>query len=646
MGKRADARLAKLLDGALEKAGLTGSPMALPAGGMGIAHSGTGGLISMLQPGAPLAAALARDPTTFGGALGPGYPFQPIPLDQLGPDGRPLPRKFQYDVADNLNITKMLPQWTTLATAAVQVDIMARCISIRQSDVTKMDWTWNVSSDAVNTIMEDNQISISEAAKLARAQFMPDIVRLSEAWENPYPQSDRGWEEWVTEFMWQMLVYDGVPVHPAFTLGGQSLGFDIIDASTIKVLLDNYGDFPRPPDPAFQQILFGFPRGEFVASPDKNVTDYLDGQYNISDRDQLSYFVMNRRTNTPYGFSPTEQALPIANIYLEREAWMLAEYKFGTTASTYFETNSAEIELNNLTSASRVLSDYLRGSTANRQDLVFLPDGFKSPTFGPQISEKYKPEWDEFLKKSIASYYGVAPSQVGVIARAGLGGGKGAAEGEAEAAETVSAKPQNQYLERCVNSLARRYQNATRSVSFTLKDDEGAEDDVQVSKAGQTYIMSGQKTPNEVRGELGLPLSTLPEADQLMIVTPQGPVYLSGTLETQLNPPTPVAHVPLGGQDGPVQPLQVRGGPERQEGPQEEGSKGGAQEGEQQEGGDQSGASQTDLKAKEKAAYARFLSKGARGREFVFEHLDEAEQAEMKAGISTARPKSRQLVYQ
>lgn len=629
MGKRRDARVATLVADAV-KASLAGTPAAAGSVGAAISSGGTGGLIGMMTPGAPLAAALARDNAAFGGALGPGFPFRPIPLDELGPDGRPLPRKFQYDVADNLNITKRLPQWQILASAAVQVDIMARCISIRQSDVTKMDWSWNVSSDAVNTIMEDNQIGIAEASKIARQTFMPQIVRLSQFWDNPYPQSDRAWEEWVTEFMWQFLVYDGVPVHPAFTLGGKLLGVDIIDASTIKILLDNYGDFPRPPDPAYQQVLWGFPRGEFIATANSDVTNYLGGEYNVSDRDQLSYFVMNRRTNTPYGFSPTEQALPIANIYLEREAWMLAEYKYGTMASVYMRTNSQEIDLNNMSSANRVLTDYLAGSTASRQSTIYLPDGF-DPVFAPMNSEKYKADWDEFLKKSIAAYYGVAPSQVGVVARAGLGGGKGMAEGEQDGSETVSAKPQNKYIERCVNALSRRYMGATRDVTFVLKDDEGAEDEVEISKANQTFIMSAQKTPNEVRGELGLPLSTLPEADELMIVTPAGPVYLTGTLEAQLNPPAPPpVHVIAGGTDGSEGPP-----PQGQEKAPGEGAPQEEPEGQGGKGGGEAPAPDvaTDAdKVKEKSAYFRWNRQGRPRGSFAFKSLTIAEQAELIGG--------------
>ena len=618
--------------------GLPGGTLGIGAAGAALNSGATGPLIASMQPGAPLAASLARQPQDFAGALGPGYPFLPVPLDELGPDGRPKPRKYLYDVATNLNINAKLAQWNVLATAAVQVDIFARAITVRQGDVTKMDWSWNPSKDAINQIMEDNHVGNAEAAKIARTTLMPLINKLTEFWQNPYPQSDRSWEEWITEAMWQVLVYDGWCTHPSFTLGGEVLGLDIIDASTIKILLDNYGDIPRPPDPAFQQILYGFPRGEFIASADKNITNYLGGEFNVSDRDQLSYFVMNRRTNSPYGFSPVEQALQMANIYLERQKWMLAEYQFGTQAGVYMRTNSQEITLNNIESASRILNDRLMGNTANRMGTIYLPDGF-DPTFAPQIQEKYRSDYDEDLIKRTCSFFGVDARQFGIVPRAGLGGGKGAAEGAADNDETVSSKPQNKYIERCVMSLSLRYLGATRMVSFDLKDDEGTEDELQLANASNVWVSAGLRTRNEVRSEQGLPLSSEPEADALAVTTPQGPVFLTGMLEGQLNPPPPPPN-PFGGPDANASRATSGDSPAQpQEGPPQEGGQGKGQEGESQAGQSAGKETPPGLKDKEKAAYRSFIAKGARGREFRFEHLDGDEQAELKAGLAP-RPKA------
>src|ERR1017187_5812233 len=626
MGKRRDERQAALIEKAGSNA-LTATPMA--SVGTNASTSAATAISQLMGVNAPngIMRSLARDPSAFGGALRPGYPFQPAPLDQgYGSSNRPNPRKSQYDVADNLNITKKLAQWNVLAAAAVQCDLYARAISIRTSDVTKMDWKWNVSKDAIETVMEDNNCGSSEASKIARKANMPQIVRLSEFWENPYPQSDRGWSEWITEGLWQILVYDGWPVHPAFNLGGDVVGFDTIDASTIKILLDNEGDFVRPPDPGFQQILFGFPRGEFVASPNKDVPNFLNGEYAITERDQLSYFVMNRRTVTPYGFSPVEQSLAIANIYLEREAWMMAEYKFGTSAGVYMETEAAELTLANLAGYERIYNDYSQGSTANRQTTRLLPPGFK-PNFAPSITEKYKTDYDEHLIKRVAAFFGVAPSQFGIVARAGLGGGKGAGEAERDIDETVSSRPMNSYREDCVNSLSRRYLGANRSVVFTLSEDEGAQDEVEVSTAMKNYVSFGAKTLNDVRNEQGLPLFDMPEADVPFIATPTGPIYFTETLDAQLNPPKPPTPIIMQGNNG--QRIDNNQGTPEGSG----GGGGGTQEGsqgqkpqskEEPSGASEGGTTKAGLKTDEAKAY----------REFISQHHSDEEIETLKAGLA------------
>ena len=61
------------------------------------------------------------------------------------------------------------------------------------------------------------------------------------------------------------LKYDAAVVYPRRTYGGDLFAFEVIDGKTVKPLLDEYGGRPMPPYPAYQQILYGFPRGEFTA---------------------------------------------------------------------------------------------------------------------------------------------------------------------------------------------------------------------------------------------------------------------------------------------------------------------------------------------------------------------------------------------
>ena len=214
-----------------------------------------------------MAEALMRNGATFGAPMGPGVPLDPVGLD-APTDGRVRPgfRRYQYDISHNLNINQRQALWNTLRNAAVSIDVISRCIQIRTADVLKMDLDFGVSQDAINSIMLKDNLAASEAAKLARKLYAPEIDRMKAFWENPFPEDNRNLQEFIGEMMWQLLVYDGLAIAPAFNLGADCIGFEIIDAPTINVLLNNYGRRPLPPAPAFQQNLWGYVRNEAISS--------------------------------------------------------------------------------------------------------------------------------------------------------------------------------------------------------------------------------------------------------------------------------------------------------------------------------------------------------------------------------------------
>ena len=201
-----------------------------------------------------MAEALMRNGANFGAPMGPGVPLIPVPLDRAeNGDSRPGFRRFQYDISHNLNINHRQALWNTLRGVAVGNDLTARCIQLRTADVLRMDRNWGVSDDAIATIMQKDGLSASEAGKVARKLYMPEIDRMKAFCENPFPEDNRSYEEFMGEVMWQLMVYDGLAIAPAFNLGAECIGFEIIDAPTINILLNNYGRRPLPPAPAFQQ---------------------------------------------------------------------------------------------------------------------------------------------------------------------------------------------------------------------------------------------------------------------------------------------------------------------------------------------------------------------------------------------------------
>jgi len=631
--KARDQKLAETVAEAV-KAGLSGSPMgttnynrATPAepystvGGQGII-TGIGQAVPMDRLGVGYEG--GNIGSGFGAMLGPAAPLLPAPIDVVQDDsGRALPRRYEYQVATNLNLTQSEVPYQVLRSLSEQCDIIHRAIEIRVGDLVKQDWSFDLSESCIATIMEEENCSHAKASRIGRERYGKEINRLSSFFKNPYVHSERSWSEWLTECLWQVFVYDQLCLYPRYNLGGDIIGFDVIDAPTIKILLDNRGDTPHPPAPAYQQILWGFPRGEFVASPESDGDFYnTPGKYGEYVKDQMSVFIKNRRTSSPYGFSPVEMAIPAATLYLDRQAWMRAEYQFGSMPTTFMKTTSQELSLEKLSGYERVLNERLTGSTAERHRIKVLPDGF-DPIAMPSTDERFKSDYDEFIIKRIAAIFGVAPSALGVVARAGLGGGKGQMEGEAQSSETVSTRPMENYIVDVINSLCRRYLDADMNVTFVIQDSQGAVQASEQAKANQISLFSGQKTLNDIQGELGQALYDMPEADEPFIVAGQTIQFIKGLLNV--------------GGDGETIGQKETPSEQSAQSPQSEES----QSAENQEVESPSVTPETELKAQEAKAFAKFASK-PRARAFEFKHHTPEEAELLKAQI-TDTPKGRSL---
>ena len=613
------AEMAKAIVAELSKAGNVG-----PYSDIGYAQSAAS-MTQNVTPGTQIqiageAVAMPRPGGGFGAILGPSAPLLPAPLDPvLDESGRAVPRKYEYQVAQNLNITQTLVPYQILKALVEQCDIIHRCVEIRVSEITKMDWSFTLSNSAITEIMQEENCSHAKAAKIGREKYGDEIARLTEFWENPYVATDRSFVEWLTEALWQVFTFDQLCIYPRYSIGAKldakngdkvfPIGFDVIDAPTIKILLDNRGDIPHPPLPAFQQILWGFPRGEFNASPDTDAQPFYSGAGRSSQflTDQMYVSVKNRRTWTVYGYSPVEQAIPAATLYLNRQRWMNSEYQEGATPKTWMKSNSMEYDPVRLAALERVLNDKLSGSTAERHRIKLLPDGFE-PVAMPSEDEKYKPEYDEFIIKRIASCFGVNANALGVVPRSGLGGA-GEHKGQQDATDAVSQRPMEAYVVEFINGLSRRFLGMSKAVTFNLNDESNADNEQVKAQGFKTALESGQMTLNDVRGDLGLPLYDMPEADEPFIVTASGPQFLKGSLDVAANGET------IGEKDEPVAQ-----GPQGEESQSQEGAQGEAPQSESQ---DATNSVKSELVAFSKFVKAR--SKKGAWRNFEFTAISDEE---------------------
>jgi hypothetical protein len=586
-------RIARALTGDIEKA------PRLPAGSVTMTEQEMrqGGLAMQQTYGNSVA--LPRAPFSATVPFGPGMPITPGAINPIDPaTGRPMPRRYEYQVAQNINITETrLVPFKTLRAAADQIDILRRCIEVTKSKLTGLEWDIVLGADASEKIVAEIGGDHVRAMAQARENFTEEINRLRTFWENPDRANGLTWTDWLMTAAEEILVIDAWAVYPQPSVGGDLYGFQILDGSTIKPLIDDRGMRPMPPNAAYQQILYGFPRSEFAANDDD---PKADGEFSADD---LAYMVRNRRSISVYGFSPVERALPLADIYLRRQQWLRAEYTDGVLPELMFTTdedwgNNPDL----LRAYENILNDDLAGQTEQRKRARLLPKGL-SPVVNEGYGEKFKDTLDDYLITSICGHFGVQPGEIGFAPKGGLGGA-GFEEGRAETAEALGIQPLANWISKMVTNLSYTYLGMPRELEFRLMTSKRMDNESSARKA-QIEVTSAGKTINERRSELGLPLLDTPQADMPMLVT--GADIFLFSPDGIINAKEVVSAPTLEGENAtpttPTTPDLSDEKPEEEETPDDD---------------DEIGEATRD----EVKAFMKWASKGRRARLFEFKALD------------------------
>jgi hypothetical protein len=454
---------------------------------------------------------LPRNPWLAAVPFGPGTPITPGAINPVREDGRPDPRRYEYQVAQNINVTETrLVPFKTLRASADQIDILRRCIEVIKNKVTGLDWDIVLGTDASEKIAATSGGDHVRAMAKAREKYTDEINRMRMFWENPDRANGLTFSDWLMIALEEILVIDAWAIWPQRSVGGDLYGLQILDGSTIKPLLDDRGMRPMAPNAAFQQILYGFPRAEFTANDDD---PSADGEFTADD---LQYLVRNRRTTSVYGFSPTERALPLADIYLRRQQWIRAEYTDGVLPELMFTTDENWGTNPDLLRAyENIFNDDLAGQTQQRKRLRLLPAGM-TPVQFEGYGEKFKDTLDDYLITSICGHYGVQPAEIGFAPKGGLGGA-GFEEGRAESAEAIGTQPLVNWISKMLTNISYTYLGMPRELEFKLMTSKRLDNETNARK-NQIEVTSGGKTINERRSELGLPLLDTPQADMPILM--------------------------------------------------------------------------------------------------------------------------------
>lgn len=459
--------------------------------------------------------------------FGPLTPLPPYGIDPVRPDGRSDPRAWEYPVGWNIpgGEHRLIP-FDTLR-AAARTDIVQDCMRVIRTEVCGLDWSIVVSEKAIAAAAELEGLRQTEAKQKLREKLAPQIAKAMDFWQTPDRDEGLEFADWLWVGLEEVLVLDAWPLHANLTYGNDLYALWNMSGDVVKPLLDHRGRRPKPPDPAFQEILYGFPRGEFTAPIGKDGT--VDGGRSA---DELIYSVRNKRVSSPYGFGPVENALVRINLWMKRAEWMTRQFDSNALPLALMELpESVRMTPDEMQRWRRSINTQLAGDLAERQRIQIGLPGGKLAKFADN-SELYKPEYDTYIVKLICASFQVTPAEIGFIETGGLGGAS-YHEGQENIQYRKMILPWAKWLSGIFNMVNRRYLGLDPAIEFRFlgleEEDEAAADAVLLAR-----VESGRMTLNEARDEMGMaPYADMPEADEPYILSRMGPQFIRGLQEQQ-----------------------------------------------------------------------------------------------------------------
>jgi HK97 family phage portal protein len=293
----------------------------------------------------------------------PGYPLVPAEPEPV--------RLWDFPVGVNTLYTPRAYEavsFAELRALADSHDITRLSIETRKDQLEKLDWT-----------VKPRARGASDREARARSAQLTDFWRR--------PDGERPFATWLRELIEDVLVLDAPAIEIRRNRGGRIIGLDVVDGATIKVLFDDTGRRPKPPAPAYEQVIHGRP-------------------WKLLTADELLYLPRNPRPHKAYGFSPVEQIVMTVNIALRRQTMQLQHFTMGNVPPgllTAPEGWNAE----QIRQFQEWFDSVLAGNTGARTRLVWAPSGTAYQAF---TAAPYKDEFDEWLARIVCYAFSLPPT--------------------------------------------------------------------------------------------------------------------------------------------------------------------------------------------------------------------------------------------
>ena len=401
----------------------------------------------------------------FSGRFGPGFP--PMPVE---PEAEP--RLFQYQPGTNL---MMIPRmgYNVLSFATLRA-MGSACKEIRlniehiKRTMRGVDWDIVPNDKRKTVVGGKTYVATPETESVKKFFKRPDGINNFEAWLNMVLE--------------EVLVTDALTLWPVMERG-QLSAVELIDGTTIKPLVDMRGATPRPPMPAYLQIIWGTPQSSYPANT-------------------LYYRPLNTSVNSPYGQSPIEWILASINTAIRKDLAAVGYYSEGNIPGAFYTVPESWTP-EQIDTFQQYIDALMAGDAARFAKLLAVPGGTGSHVTQFQQNDPDNVTVNEYLMKVACWAYGNNPAEFGITGGDGLGG-KGFMEGSENAQQRSMIGPVSGFLESIFTEITHELLKRP-DLRFSFVGLEPVEDTATQASADQANIGMGVYTVAYVQDREAIP---------------------------------------------------------------------------------------------------------------------------------------------
>lgn len=415
------------------------------------------------------------------GPLNPMFPTAPIDVK-----GRIL----DYPSGYNLQIRPRSYEnisYEMLRNFADSYDLLRILIETRKDQMARLDW---------NLAPRDKKMKRRGGSIPAEMQARADKIIAFFL----MPDQENFWSDWLRILLEDLFVIDAPTIYRRMTYGGELYALQAIDGGTIKRVIDDFGNTPQVPTPAYQQVLKGYPAVDYTT-------------------DELIWRPRNKRTHKIYGYSPVEQIIMTINIGMRRQTWQLQSFTDGNIPEALIGT-PAQWTPDQVRQFQDWFDSMLEGNTGQRRKARFVP-GDVAKGYVPTKPAEIFGEGEEWLIRVMCFAFNISPQPfVKMMNRA-------TAETAQETAASDGLAPIQDWVKGLMDFMLIKDFDSP-DLEFVWQEEDELDPNIK-SQIVDREQAAGRLTYNEARREQGLDPDPHPDADRAMFKSATGwtPIFLT-----------------------------------------------------------------------------------------------------------------------